>query len=121
VSITVDHGLVTSCRGRWRAQLMVVVPDTQLVEAEATQMIGAGRYEGTEGRVTERNGRRSKTVATKAGDIEIGIPKFRKGSFFPRSWNPAPDRPGATPRQHHDHNELQLPYMSCAVGTCVTN
>ena len=81
MSITVDRGLVTSCRGRWRDQLKVVVVDTQLVEAEAAQVIGAGRYEGTEGRMTERNGRRSKRLATKAGGIEIGIPKAQEGRF----------------------------------------
>jgi hypothetical protein len=32
--------------------------------------------------VTERNGRRSKTLATKAGDIEIGIPKLRRAASF---------------------------------------
>jgi putative transposase len=31
---------------------------------------------------TERNGHRARTLATKAGDIEVGIPKLRKGSFF---------------------------------------
>lgn len=55
----------------------------QLVEAEATVKIGAGRYERTEGRVTERNGHRPKVLTTKAGDLNIGIPKLREGSFFP--------------------------------------
>jgi Transposase, Mutator family len=80
--------------------------DTQLVEAEATQVIGAGRDERTKSRVTERNGRRSETLATKAGDIEIGIPKLRRAASFPDLGTPAPDRPGSSPRQHHDHNEL---------------
>jgi putative transposase len=61
----------------------------ELIEAEAASVIGAARYERTGGRVTERNGHRARTLATKAGDIEIGIPKLRKGSFSPRSWNPA--------------------------------
>jgi putative transposase len=38
--------------------------------------------------VTERNGHRPKTLATKAGDIELGIPKLRKGSFFPSILEP---------------------------------
>ena len=32
----------------------------QLIEAEASEKIGAGRYERTDGRVTERNGTRPK-------------------------------------------------------------
>lgn len=55
----------------------------ELIEAEAAEAIGAGRYERVDSRVTERNGHRSKTLSTKAGDLALGIPKFRKGSFFP--------------------------------------
>jgi transposase-like protein len=54
-----------------------------LIEAEATEAIGAGRYERTGGRGTHRNGHRPKTVSTTAGDIEVAIPKLRSGSFFP--------------------------------------
>ena len=56
--------------------------DTQLAGAEATPVIGAGRDKGTESRVTERNGWRSKTLATTAGDIETGIPKLRRAASF---------------------------------------
>jgi putative transposase len=59
-----------------------------LIEAEATEHIGAGRYERTEQRVTERNGARSRLLATQAGDIELRIPKLRKGSFFPAILEP---------------------------------
>jgi hypothetical protein len=52
----------------------------ELIEAEATQVIGAARYERTDTRVTERNGYRPRTVSTKAGDIELRIPKLRKGA-----------------------------------------
>src|SRR6266540_2992732 len=55
----------------------------ELVEFEAAGVIGAERYERTEDRVTERNGTRPKLLATKAGDVELRIPKLRKGSFFP--------------------------------------
>ena len=54
-----------------------------LIEAEATEKIGAGRYERTEDRGTHRNGHRPKTVSTTSGDIEVKIPKLRVGSFFP--------------------------------------
>jgi transposase-like protein len=60
----------------------------ELIETEATERIGAGPYERTESRVTERNGSRPRLVATQAGDIELRIPKLRKGSFFPAILEP---------------------------------
>ncbi|WP_121259010.1 IS256 family transposase [Nocardioides ferulae] len=55
----------------------------ELIELEATERIGAAPYERTEDRVTERNGHRPRMLTTKAGDVELRIPKLRKGSFFP--------------------------------------
>ena len=55
----------------------------ELIEAEATEQVGAARYERTESRVNERNGSRARLLATQAGDVELRIPKLRKGSFFP--------------------------------------
>lgn len=55
----------------------------ELIEAEATETLGAGRYERTEARTTHRNGHRPKTVSTTSGDVEVKIPKLRSGSFFP--------------------------------------
>jgi transposase-like protein len=60
----------------------------ELVEFEAAGVIGAERYERTEDRVTERNGTRPKLLATKAGDVQVRIPKLRKGSFFPSILEP---------------------------------
>jgi putative transposase len=54
-----------------------------LIDAEATEVIGAGRHERTESRTNQRNGTRSKLLTTKAGDVELAIPKLRHGSFFP--------------------------------------
>lgn len=60
----------------------------ELIEVEATEQIGAGRYERCESRVTERNGSRPRLLATQAGDVELRIPKLRKGSFFPSILEP---------------------------------
>ena len=60
----------------------------ELIEAEAIEAIGAGRYERSEMRVTERNGHRSRLLATQAGDVELKIPKLRRGSFFPSMLEP---------------------------------
>jgi len=55
----------------------------QLIEAEAAALIGAERHERTDTRTTQRNGHRPKLLSTPAGDVELGIPKLRQGSFFP--------------------------------------
>ncbi len=55
----------------------------ELINAEAENMIGAGKYERTDDRTTQRNGTRSRTLTTTAGDLELRIPKLRRGSFFP--------------------------------------
>jgi transposase-like protein len=54
----------------------------ELIETEATERIGAGRYERTDTRVTDRNGYRPRLLATQAGDVELTIPKLRKGRSF---------------------------------------
>ena len=60
----------------------------QLIDAEASETIGAGRYERTDSRLTQRNGTRAKVLSTKAGDLALAIPKLRKGSFFPELLEP---------------------------------
>jgi putative transposase len=60
----------------------------ELIELEASQAIGAERYERTDGRTTHRNGSRSRLLSTKAGDVELRIPKLRHGSFFPALLEP---------------------------------
>src|SRR5487761_2212566 len=54
-----------------------------LIDAEATEVVQAERHERTLSRTTQRNGSRPRLVSTKAGDVELKIPKLRKGSFFP--------------------------------------
>ena len=60
----------------------------ELIEAEATEVIGAGRYERTDSRVTDRNGFRPRLLTTKAGDVALSIPRLRAGSFFPSVLEP---------------------------------
>jgi putative transposase len=60
----------------------------ELIELEASQAIGAGRYERTDERTTHRNGSRARVLSTKTGDIELRIPKLRSGSFFPALLEP---------------------------------
>jgi putative transposase len=60
----------------------------ELIELEAAQAIGAGRYERTDERTTHRNGSRGRLLSTKAGDVELRIPKLRAGSFLPTLLEP---------------------------------
>ncbi len=70
--------------GDWlRAVVERVVQD--LMEAEVSAQIGAGRYERTEERTTQRNGYRHRPWDTRVGTLELAIPKLRAGSYFP-SW-----------------------------------
>lgn len=54
-----------------------------LIDAELTAVIGAGPWERSPERTTQRNGYRPRTLSTTAGDLELRIPKLREGSFFP--------------------------------------
>jgi len=57
----------------------------ELMEAEVSAQIGAGRYERSEERTTQRNGTRVRPWDTRVGTLELAIPKLRTGSYFP-SW-----------------------------------
>jgi len=67
---------------------ILTVAVQELVEAELTAKIGAEPGERTETRTNLRNGHRPKLLSTPAGDLEIGIPKLRSGSFFPELLEP---------------------------------
>src|SRR3954454_22555910 len=54
-----------------------------LIDAELTSVIGAGPWERSDQRTAQRNGSRTRTLSTTAGDLELQIPKLRSGSFFP--------------------------------------
>src|SRR5688572_21488188 len=60
----------------------------ELIEAELTATIGAAPGERSPERVAQRNGHRPKLLSTPGGDLEVGIPKLRKGSFFPELLEP---------------------------------
>jgi putative transposase len=60
----------------------------ELMEAEVSELIGAGRGERTEDRATHRNGYRPRRWDTRAGEIELQIPKIRQGSYFPSFLQP---------------------------------
>jgi putative transposase len=60
----------------------------QLMEAEVSELIGAERGERSEERLTHRNGYRPRRWDTRAGELELAIPKIRRGSYFPSFLEP---------------------------------
>jgi transposase-like protein len=61
----------------------------QLMEAEVSDLVGAERGErAPEERLTHRNGYRSRGWSTRAGELELAIPKLRRGSYFPSFLEP---------------------------------
>ena len=61
----------------------------ELMEIEVTQLVGAERGERRpDDRATHRNGYRPRRWDTRAGEIELQIPKMRQGSYFPSFLEP---------------------------------
>ncbi len=56
----------------------------ELIEAEVSAQIGAGRYERSDERTTQRNGYRTRRWDTRVGTLEVAIPKLRAGTYVPR-------------------------------------
>src|SRR3974377_1134772 len=55
----------------------------RLVEMEVEGLTGAAYGEKNAERLAQRNGYRDRTWDTRAGTVELRIPKLRKGSYFP--------------------------------------
>jgi transposase-like protein len=76
-----EHGDVIRDSVRWVVQ--------ELMELEVSELVGAKLGERRpEDRATHRNGYRSRRWDTRAGEIELQIPKLRQGSYFPSFLQP---------------------------------
>jgi putative transposase len=60
----------------------------RLMELEIETLTGAGRGERSSERINQRNGYRDRDWETRAGTVELRIPKLRKGSYFPAFLEP---------------------------------
>lgn len=56
-----------------------------LMSAEADAACGAALGERSAARVNSRNGYRGRTLKTPVGDVELEVPKLRKGTYYPSS------------------------------------
>jgi transposase-like protein len=75
-----EHADVIRDSVRWVVQ--------ELMESEVSELVGARLGERTEDRATHRNGYRPRRWDTRAGEIELQIPKLRQGSYFPSFLTP---------------------------------
>jgi len=67
----------------------VAMVATQLMEAEISAQIGAGRGERSPDRATHRNGYRERLWETRVGEIELAVPRKRSGeAYFPSFLEP---------------------------------
>lgn len=60
----------------------------RLMELEVEGKTGAGYGEKSADRLVQRNGYRDRLWETRAGTVELRIPKLRKGSYFPAFLEP---------------------------------
>ena len=60
----------------------------RLMALEVESLTGAGPGERSPDRINQRNGYRERDWETRAGTVELRIPKLRKGSYFPAFLEP---------------------------------
>lgn len=79
LSETADHQIL--------AEMLGFVAD-RLMALDVDQLCGAGAHERSTERVNHRNGYRPRRWETRAGAVDVQIPKLRKGTYFPEFLEP---------------------------------
>ena len=67
---------------------MVQFAAQRLMEMEAETLCGAGYDEKNPERINSRNGYRERAWETRAGSVELRVPKLRQGSYYPAFLEP---------------------------------
>src|SRR4051794_29128612 len=80
----------------------------EMMELEVSELIGAGHGERRpDDRATHRNGYRPRRWDTRAGELELQIPKLRQGSYFPSFLEP---------RKRSEQALLAVVQQACVLG-----
>lgn len=79
LSETADHQIM--------AEMLGLVAD-RLMALDVDQLCGAEAHERSNGRLNHRNGYRPRLLETRAGAVDVQIPKLRRGSYFPEFLEP---------------------------------
>lgn len=77
------HGLFSTDEGL--AKLMEKVLN-QVLQAQATEAVGALPHERTDNRRGYRNGNRNKPLHTRVGSLTLAVPQFRNGGLSTELW-----------------------------------
>jgi hypothetical protein len=83
--------------------------------AQADQACGAGYGERSGERVNRRNGYRAREWDSRAGTVELAIPKLREGSYYP-GWLLTHRRRGRAGPGHRDRHRLPAGCLDPAGG-----
>ena len=71
------------------AEMLGFVAD-RLMALDVDQLCGASAHERSSDRMNHRNGYRSRAWETRAGRVDVKIPKLRQNSYLPEFLEPRP-------------------------------